>query len=154
MDRALSFLGAVVHEDDGFVVVVRVRFKIARQHLTGVAGAYDEDPRRGRSDAGQPFPENPDREPDATQEDDTKQARQEDDGTRIRFPPQEHVHYQIHGDGRGNARAYDELEIVETDVAPQASLDSEHPETDRKSTRLNSSHTVISYAVFCLKKKK
>src|SRR3954466_8045263 len=25
---------------------------------------------------------------------------------------------------------------------------------DRKSTRLNSSHTIISYAVFCLKKKK
>src|SRR5438034_6688432 len=29
-----------------------------------------------------------------------------------------------------------------------------YPELDRKSTRLNSSHTVISYAVFCLKKKK
>src|SRR5688572_31444364 len=29
-----------------------------------------------------------------------------------------------------------------------------HPETDRKSTRLNSSHSQISYAVFCLKKKK
>src|SRR5438034_4812129 len=29
-----------------------------------------------------------------------------------------------------------------------------HMERDRKSTRLNSSHTVISYAVFCLKKKK
>src|SRR5438132_9162756 len=28
------------------------------------------------------------------------------------------------------------------------------PNLDRKSTRLNSSHTVISYAVFCLKKKK
>ena len=28
------------------------------------------------------------------------------------------------------------------------------PAVDRKSTRLNSSHTVISYAVFCLKKKK
>src|SRR5256885_7253673 len=27
-------------------------------------------------------------------------------------------------------------------------------EVDRKSTRLNSSHLVISYAVFCLKKKK
>src|SRR5260221_5563205 len=27
------------------------------------------------------------------------------------------------------------------------------PPKDRKSTRLNSSHTVISYAVFCLKKK-
>jgi len=26
--------------------------------------------------------------------------------------------------------------------------------TDRKSTRLNSSHITISYAVFCLKKKK
>src|SRR2546426_8296194 len=29
-----------------------------------------------------------------------------------------------------------------------------HPHRDRKSTRLNSSHLVISYAVFCLKKKK
>src|SRR5438552_13720432 len=28
------------------------------------------------------------------------------------------------------------------------------PFTDRKSTRLNSSHQIISYAVFCLKKKK
>src|SRR5260221_7928914 len=31
---------------------------------------------------------------------------------------------------------------------------SSEPLVDRKSTRLNSSHTVISYAVFCLKKKK
>src|SRR5690606_39813079 len=29
-----------------------------------------------------------------------------------------------------------------------------HPDQDRKSTRLNSSHVKISYAVFCLKKKK
>src|SRR3989454_5266993 len=29
-----------------------------------------------------------------------------------------------------------------------------HGRADRKSTRLNSSHLVISYAVFCLKKKK
>src|SRR2546426_6930001 len=29
-----------------------------------------------------------------------------------------------------------------------------HRPVDRKSTRLNSSHLVISYAVFCLKKKK
>src|SRR3712207_8982591 len=29
-----------------------------------------------------------------------------------------------------------------------------HPLQDRKSTRLNSSHANISYAVFCLKKKK
>src|SRR5438270_8970089 len=31
---------------------------------------------------------------------------------------------------------------------------SERPPVDRKSTRLNSSHSQISYAVFCLKKKK
>src|SRR5258708_37534496 len=29
-----------------------------------------------------------------------------------------------------------------------------YPVPDRKSTRLNSSHQIISYAVFCLKKKK
>src|SRR5258708_14974565 len=29
-----------------------------------------------------------------------------------------------------------------------------HATKDRKSTRLNSSHQIISYAVFCLKKKK
>src|SRR3989454_4468923 len=33
-------------------------------------------------------------------------------------------------------------------------LGKNHPDGDRKSTRLNSSHLVISYAVFCLKKKK
>src|SRR5260363_347924 len=30
----------------------------------------------------------------------------------------------------------------------------QHQRRDRKSTRLNSSHQIISYAVFCLKKKK
>src|SRR5437870_11927096 len=37
--------------------------------------------------------------------------------------------------------------------AAQAEVSSSSPE-DRKSTRLNSSHVAISYAVFCLKKKK
>src|SRR5437870_2841274 len=32
--------------------------------------------------------------------------------------------------------------------------DAQKREVDRKSTRLNSSHVAISYAVFCLKKKK
>src|SRR5688500_19618592 len=32
-------------------------------------------------------------------------------------------------------------------------FDRRHDVSDRKSTRLNSSHLVISYAVFCLKKK-
>src|SRR5437588_1252540 len=38
--------------------------------------------------------------------------------------------------------------------AYQVLLGREAEGRDRKSTRLNSSHTVISYAVFCLKKKK
>src|SRR5438034_8693713 len=40
------------------------------------------------------------------------------------------------------------------DGARRASLPPRRAPSDRKSTRLNSSHTVISYAVFCLKKKK
>src|SRR5438034_5022624 len=40
-------------------------------------------------------------------------------------------------------------------LQPRPRIDESQPvRTDRKSTRLNSSHTVISYAVFCLKKKK
>src|SRR5436190_23662454 len=38
--------------------------------------------------------------------------------------------------------------------ARQEGVDDAARGLDRKSTRLNSSHTVISYAVFCLKKKK
>src|SRR5207244_13100415 len=36
---------------------------------------------------------------------------------------------------------------------PGRSASAAHPMPDRKSTRLNSSHQIISYAVFCLKKK-
>src|SRR5438034_1531018 len=47
---------------------------------------------------------------------------------------------------------------VEDDLCGHATLASAYVLTlrkqDRKSTRLNSSHTVISYAVFCLKTKK
>src|SRR5438132_11267843 len=49
---------------------------------------------------------------------------------------------------RGEADAGRRAEIVAVDVGTATSV------RDRKSTRLNSSHTVISYAVFCLKKKK
>src|SRR2546430_3393666 len=37
---------------------------------------------------------------------------------------------------------------------PGNATDDSRSEADRKSTRLNSSHSQISYAVFCLKKKK
>src|SRR5256885_8631672 len=49
--------------------------------------------------------------------------------------------------------AVDRVEVARADrrqAAPR--VGQAHP--DRKSTRLNSSHLVISYAVFCLKKKK
>src|SRR2546430_13053484 len=47
---------------------------------------------------------------------------------------------------------FDRCPIVDrgTDLRGKASLG----DVDRKSTRLNSSHSQISYAVFCLKKKK
>src|SRR5688572_8955948 len=43
--------------------------------------------------------------------------------------------------------------FAKPDVARELSTASQEM-TDRKSTRLNSSHSQISYAVFCLKKKK
>src|SRR2546426_5253380 len=39
-------------------------------------------------------------------------------------------------------------------MPPEEAEDYYYQDEDRKSTRLNSSHLVISYAVFCLKKKK
>src|SRR5438552_14019966 len=49
-----------------------------------------------------------------------------------------------------------EADLTEQDAVPHIVLSSarEPVEADRKSTRLNSSHQIISYAVFCLKKKK
>src|SRR3712207_6868714 len=56
---------------------------------------------------------------------------------------------------RGKRRAVDDhpegLRPVGLGVRPRRER---HPAGDRKSTRLNSSHANISYAVFCLKKKK
>src|SRR5690625_6530694 len=46
----------------------------------------------------------------------------------------------------------DESDRVTYDVVDTTTMGNEYP-LDRKSTRLNSSHVAISYAVFCLKKK-
>src|SRR5258708_24558484 len=48
------------------------------------------------------------------------------------------------GDARGSLRRAKPIDRVSLYARPG----------DRKSTRLNSSHQIISYAVFCLKKKK
>src|SRR2546422_8831855 len=46
-------------------------------------------------------------------------------------------------------------EVLRLRLTAQRLLDVQSPvDQDRKSTRLNSSHGYISYAVFCLKKKK
>src|SRR2546426_8994797 len=61
---------------------------------------------------------------------------------RVQFPPSG-VEVEVHGDagvGSGDQRDAGAAQLGELI-------------RDRKSTRLNSSHLVISYAVFCLKKK-
>src|SRR2546427_4258376 len=46
------------------------------------------------------------------------------------------------------------LSIVARESAGRSGRPFDEEKEDRKSTRLNSSHSQISYAVFCLKKKK
>src|SRR5438034_8318215 len=60
-------------------------------------------------------------------------------GFGLVLPPKKRIHSQYAGRGG---------------LFPLPPLDDQENLADRKSTRLNSSHTVISYAVFCLKKKK
>src|SRR2546429_6199260 len=55
---------------------------------------------------------------------------------------------------RGGEKLAGALEAFGIDVAGRTVLDVGASTGDRKSTRLNSSHGYISYAVFCLKKKK
>src|SRR3712207_7083765 len=52
------------------------------------------------------------------------------------------------------ARAIVERNVTDRDVVIGIAAGGTTPFVDRKSTRLNSSHANISYAVFCLKKKK
>src|SRR2546427_8456190 len=67
------------------------------------------------------------------------------------------LHHRVH---RGESRRIDHLDrevgAVAVDIEPlRLDFASTPPGPgDRKSTRLNSSHSQISYAVFCLKKKK
>src|SRR5437660_8938958 len=66
----------------------------------------------------------------------------------------------LHGHGGHQSRG---IEAAETRIRPHRSAQEQgrvacpagpRSVEDRKSTRLNSSHVAISYAVFCLKKKK
>src|SRR5439155_22577283 len=65
------------------------------------------------------------------------------DGERIpRSPPEFNISH--HSDNHPWLRFFHFVRFISEEAQPR----------DRKSTRLNSSHVAISYAVFCLKKKK
>src|SRR3989454_7164789 len=66
--------------------------------------------------------------------------------------PRHHEGHRVRRE-RHDAHGRDEHGVGER-ATPGSSRGAEGRRTDRKSTRLNSSHLVISYAVFCLKKKK
>src|SRR5207249_11450720 len=55
---------------------------------------------------------------------------------------------------RRNNAVEQERKIRENELNTEVAVQTKQREIDRKSTRLNSSHVSISYAVFCLKKKK
>src|SRR5690242_21553251 len=54
---------------------------------------------------------------------------------------------------KANTESY-HIVLEQIRIGAGSTLDQEQYDKDRKSTRLNSSHMSISYAVFCLKKKK
>src|SRR2546426_1501298 len=61
---------------------------------------------------------------------------------------------RLEGEDRDGARLAARHPARDDAERPPGVLATPHPVSgDRKSTRLNSSHLVISYAVFCLKKK-
>src|SRR2546427_5305322 len=58
---------------------------------------------------------------------------------------------ELLGELKDSMKRLKQLEVLKAD---QDKIAKEIKDIDRKSTRLNSSHSQISYAVFCLKKKK
>src|SRR2546430_4489281 len=61
----------------------------------------------------------------------------------------------VSGYGKKKERPQGACALLRAIVAPEWGRDfAPRPSSDRKSTRLNSSHSQISYAVFCLKKKR
>src|SRR5207302_10221679 len=72
-------------------------------------------------------------------------TRQDGAGEHFQLAPAQH-HRAV-----GNGAGRHDLHAAVADHA--AAVDAAAQQQDRKSTRLNSSHVKISYAVFCLKKK-
>src|SRR5438034_8783654 len=73
--------------------------------------------------------------------------------TLFRSPRMPGIHFRL---GRAIMQSSKETNAVEQalhEFELELEISPDNSDADRKSTRLNSSHTVISYAVFCLKKK-
>src|SRR5260221_3729284 len=78
----------------------------------------------------------------------------------VEHAPDAHQRQELARVGRERLEVDDEEQQFRADERADDDVDAEIEDaiavdfkSDRKSTRLNSSHTVISYAVFCLKKK-
>src|SRR5690625_5030997 len=69
-------------------------------------------------------------------------------------PPPETFNPWYPGAGINSEATMSRLQELENEIEEEAARLRELFPSDRKSTRLNSSHVAISYAVFCLKKKK
>src|SRR5207253_6865428 len=68
-------------------------------------------------------------------------------------PRRDHPFPRLHARAQARPRHH-QPDIHSVARRPGDPLRNEYRVEDRKSTRLNSSHVAISYAVFCLKKKK
>src|SRR3712207_8309599 len=76
------------------------------------------------------------------------------DALPICFNPQARRYEQIRAPSpRADARGTEAPSTPKKQASAQRSPPDQARQRDRKSTRLNSSHANISYAVFCLKKK-
>src|SRR5438132_13824739 len=106
-----------------------------------LSGGADQAHRgRGRSVSAPP----PSEDLDAREREQEPAEEQRDEGER-------HAHLRVLDEADLDARRSRGLD--DDEVGHGAEDCEVAGERDRKSTRLNSSHTVISYAVFCLKKK-
>src|SRR5437762_9722315 len=74
---------------------------------------------------------------------------------RVPFPQPIFPWAQAHGYHHASLRDFPKSEMRPPNTLKKpGSISLKPDDSDRKSTRLNSSHRCISYAVFCLKKKK
>src|SRR2546429_2045597 len=88
----------------------------------------------------------------AREGDPQRRARERGRHLRNRGGQGEGEYHQADPDQHGRRNVDEGLDVPAHEQAVDQTV--QHPGEDRKSTRLNSSHGYISYAVFCLKKKK